>query len=818
MGASAWATDTPYNISSSESSYVDQADATNTHDGSSLSNLITVNTQYRDWTTNNWKYTGSISFKNNAGKLALYKFPLSTVKSETGTLKSATFTFTVNSTGDGNNVTTFRAVGYTGSQDWTGATLTYNTISNSGSLSKGYTIDYEGSFAFLDDIADKSGGAETVISFDALTFTASVLETNADYITFAVCNNSTRQANLNVSATLNLVYTDLTPFTYSVNAVEKDNTSNILNTYADDLTGYQGEEYTIYYNKCIQKDGTWYETTTKNSEPYLGVKVTTGGTTNVEYTANGANYFYEFESLPTARSNGSGGTGDGNAPGRYSNGVAKRLYQYTRAYTPALTGGVYTIRLRAHNTSSSGAQNATLYLCDTSGNISGEQIATFAEDWSKATLDEKSISDIVIPDGSSLAIFNNSGANSNLCIDYFILTRDEAKTAVYNAILDCKTFETSSDFATYIDGLYDAGSLLTAAQVYAAHTAWQIEQGTVTDGVRDITKVIRNAAVNDAAATDWTGGSAISISQEYTGAPDGYFIDVNSTTINAQQWLYGVPTGVYTIKAATRSIETTDKGYLFVNKNGEGDIATVNINHDGNTGGELGNGWSWSEATFTLTETSNLLIGFYVPALETGQWAGCDDWHLYKVESVSATITSAGWATLYTPYALDFSGVTGLEAYTAAVSESAVTLTKVNNVPAGTGVVLKGAANTYNIPVIASSTTDKGHLLGSATEATDYNAYDGYTLYMLKMVNEKAQFVPMTSGSLAAGKAYLKIASGASSTARSLNVVFADETTGIQTVQGEGIAVDGYFNLSGQRVSQPTKGLYIVNGKKIIVK
>ena len=186
--------------------------------------------------------------------------------------------------------------------------------------------------------------------------------------------------------------------------------------------------------------------------------------------------------------------------------------------------------------------------------------------------------------------------------------------------------------------------------------------------------------------------------------------------------------------------------------------------------------------------------------------------------SVSATVTSAGWATLYTPYALNFSGVTGLEAYTATCSENTVTLTKVSTVPAGTGVVLKGAANTYSIPVIASSTTDKGHLLGSATEATAYNAYDGYTLYMLKMVNEKAQFVPMTSGSLAAGKAYLKIASGNSSLARSLNVVFADETTGINSVNGDGVTVNGYFNLSGQRVSQPTKGLYIVNGKKVIIK
>ena len=197
------------------------------------------------------------------------------------------------------------------------------------------------------------------------------------------------------------------------------------------------------------------------------------------------------------------------------------------------------------------------------------------------------------------------------------------------------------------------------------------------------------------------------------------------------------------------------------------------------------------------------------------------DYLILTPSKVSTTTTSAGWATLYTPYALDFSGVTGLEAYTATCSESTVTLTKVNNVPAGTGVVLKAAKGTYDIPVIASSDTDKGHLLGSATEATAYDAYDGYTLYMLSKVGDNAQFVPVTGGSVAAGKAFLKIAGGASSTARSLNVVFANEETGISAMlneKGEMTNDKFVYNLSGQRVSQPVKGLYIVNGKKVIIK
>ena len=170
-----------------------------------------------------------------------------------------------------------------------------------------------------------------------------------------------------------------------------------------------------------------------------------------------------------------------------------------------------------------------------------------------------------------------------------------------------------------------------------------------------------------------------------------------------------------------------------------------------------------------------------------------------KMTSVLTTITAAGWSTLYTPYALDFSAVEGLTAYTATCSENVVTLTPVDNVPANTGVVLKGAAKTYSIPLIASSTTDKGHLKGSATAATPWNAYSGYTLYVLTSVDEGAnvQFNPVISGSIAAGKAFLKVNGGASS-AHAMNVVFADDVTGISEAKAGFAAKVGKFVEDGK--------------------
>lgn len=187
-----------------------------------------------------------------------------------------------------------------------------------------------------------------------------------------------------------------------------------------------------------------------------------------------------------------------------------------------------------------------------------------------------------------------------------------------------------------------------------------------------------------------------------------------------------------------------------------------------------------------------------------------------KMTSVLTTITAVGWSTLYTPYALDFSAVEGLTAYTATCSENVVTLTPVDNVPANTGVVLKGAAKTYSIPLTASSSTAKGHLIGSATEATAWNAYSGYTLYVLTSVDEGAnvQFNPVTSGSIAAGKAFLKVNGGASS-AHALNVVFADNLTGISEAKSGFAAKVGKFVEDGKLMILKKGKKFNANGQLV---
>ena len=180
--------------------------------------------------------------------------------------------------------------------------------------------------------------------------------------------------------------------------------------------------------------------------------------------------------------------------------------------------------------------------------------------------------------------------------------------------------------------------------------------------------------------------------------------------------------------------------------------------------------------------------------------------------SPTVNISSAGYATFGYPVALD---LTGIEAYTAAVSGDKVVLSSVKGkkIPANTGIILKGTGD-VTISLTTETTDD---ITGNDLKVSDGTVTgDGSTIYVLGQNSEgKVGFGLLKTGEgLAAGKAYL-IVTGSES--RSF-IDIDDNVTGIQQVKGSKSQVESYYNLNGQRVAQPTKGVYIVNGKKIIIK
>jgi hypothetical protein len=75
------------------------------------------------------------------------------------------------------------------------------------------------------------------------------------------------------------------------------------------------------------------------------------------------------------------------------------------------------------------------------------------------------------------------------------------------------------------------------------------------------------------------------------------------------------------------------------------------------------------------------------------------------------------------------------------------------------------------------------------------------------------------AGTLSAGKCWIELIPTSAAHARRLSIVHEGETTGISTVKTDADTKDAaVYDLQGRRVMQPTKGLFIVNGKKVVIK
>lgn len=200
------------------------------------------------------------------------------------------------------------------------------------------------------------------------------------------------------------------------------------------------------------------------------------------------------------------------------------------------------------------------------------------------------------------------------------------------------------------------------------------------------------------------------------------------------------------------------------------------------------------------------------------------------------TIGSTGYTTFCSSSELDFSGLTDVSAYTVVgYIEDVVYISPMTHTAAGTPLLIKGTPGTYTIPLSLVSSTHANLLKGSTETATTIHDTDGsYANYYLTTddVGTVGFYRAPSAGiEIPAGKAWLQVpltAIGKASNAKAAMaakrfLISEEETTGISGVRVNGQNSRGYvYNLNGQRVSDSTEGLksgvYIVNGKKVIIK
>ena len=236
------------------------------------------------------------------------------------------------------------------------------------------------------------------------------------------------------------------------------------------------------------------------------------------------------------------------------------------------------------------------------------------------------------------------------------------------------------------------------------------------------------------------------------------------------------------------------------------------------TGSMIQGQWNDFSATITPTPTSSAItITFAVTGNEKRFFL--DEINVAAPstgETVPVTIPSSGWGTFCYKYPLDFteaSSPEGLKAYAvSSTSSSNATLTQITEkIIGGTGIIINGTPGTiYTINVADKGTAYSGTNLLTGTLAPTYVEEGQYFL-------KSGRFVYSSAGILRENKAYLK-KENAPEAAANFGFV-TEDATGISEVHNNiTLDDDKWYDLSGRAVSPTSKGIYIHNGKKYVIK
>lgn len=432
------------------------------------------------------------------------------------------------------------------------------------------------------------------------------------------------------------------------------------------------------------------------------------------------------------------------------------------------------------------------------------------------------------------------------------VTRNEGVTASYNAqkmvadgisTIVGRAYTVKLRIKGSIEGdNYDVVCLFGTWGEGNAETAYGVK---VTNQWQDVEINFTSAIASSSWVMLWVGEYAGTISVEkvsvyYTSSPLFYSYDYTGKG-DPYPWYHDngwgtKPTVGGDILTATNGseLENPHNYQFFVADNiftETGNEYIVRATMKGSVGGSITCGFgTWSSTQYAtlsftkeyqaveckvsgLSNASNNHVLFQI-----GKYVGTI--YLKKIEIIgngrTIDITDAGFATYVGDVDLDFTSVTGLKAYKATVTGTDIAFTKVTTVPAGEGVLLQGDEGTYIVPsttgVAAWAADDNAFIAGTgAAVATGSGPYN----YILNKVGGVVGFYKAAGQTVATNRAYLQTTTSQARIA--LN--FDEDVTAINEAKSQKPIANGqYFDLQGRRVAQPTRGLYIVNGKKVVIK
>lgn len=285
-------------------------------------------------------------------------------------------------------------------------------------------------------------------------------------------------------------------------------------------------------------------------------------------------------------------------------------------------------------------------------------------------------------------------------------------------------------------------------------------------------------ANNSGTYLTWRGNATTDCTNGNKGYTTSYDADYNTFTVAANPNVFGCLSF-----GAKRDHDAHTQSYYIVTKTGSFQKAGFDNYYDENNS----SAFIFEEVTYPNT------INFNAAQNINGVS------HIATFSAPFATIIPAGVKAYYV-------SAKGTEATMTAIDAQAI--------PANQGVILtseSGDAATMVPAAGETAATITGNQLGhSAGAARTLTAGEGY---ILGNGTEGIAFYRCKAGSLPSNKAYL-LGNGESA----IVMNFGNAVTGINTIAAPASAKAPIFDLSGRRVVKATKGLYIQNGKKFIVK